>query len=616
MQAACAHIPPKDQDQANGPVIEQVELRGAKAVDEDDITEGLSNHSPKGCIFKEYARFDEIALELDRRRIETFYKRLGYFGVTVQGPQQEPSETKDSIRLVWQVQEGPITKLVALRVVGAPDGLDESVRELIEVEPGQTLDHEAYLSAKPKLRALLVRHGYAHAQVEGEVMIDRSRATAEVIYTINAGPLVHLGRLSIEGQVRTPTSAVSHRQTWKEGDVFSPLELERMRGRLYEIDQFGGVRLDYDSDTPNARADIVARLEEAEQNELQLGGGAGFDRANIQLRLRARYKRRSFPLAMSILELEATPEYSILRADLAQARFTPQARATWTWYDFLWARLSLENSGGINFRQLEAFTWFGPDVGQILSRPFFDDRLRVGAGWHLFDYSFSSDLDPATEVALGINKSLPVVFLDPTITFDGRDDALVPRRGLYARLGFEIGFGMRSTVGGYTLLAPELRGYYPLGPLVLAARARLAATLAGNLPAPRRLFAGGATSQRGFSQRRLSATVDITKDASTRTVPIGDETLLETGVEARLRIFKLFGMWLGVVAFLDGADLVPRLGDLNLMRLHWAAGGGLRYYTPIGAVRADVGFRLNRMGAGEPEPNDNWAWHLTLGEAF
>jgi hypothetical protein len=106
-----------------------------------------------------------------------------------------------------------------------------------------------------------------------------------------------------------------------------------MRGRLYEVDQYAGVRLDYRDAAPGPVADIVARVEEAEQNELQLGVGGGFDRANVQLRLRGRYKRRSFPFPLTNLELEATPEYSLLRADLTQGRFTPQARATWTWHD-------------------------------------------------------------------------------------------------------------------------------------------------------------------------------------------------------------------------------------------------------------------------------------------
>jgi outer membrane translocation and assembly module TamA len=52
------------------------------------------------------------------------------------------------------------------------------------------------------------------------------------------------------------------------------------------------------------------------------------------------------------------------------------------------------------------------------------------------------------------------------------------------------------------------------------------------------------------------------------------------------------------------------------MHLHWAAGLGLRLLTIVGAVRADLGFRLNRTGAQEPEPGGQYAFHLSLGEAY
>lgn len=592
-------------------------IEGARAIDVDDLTGGLANRPPQGWLSKDYVRFDAISVELDRRRIETYYRAHGHFGVEVDGPTRAPGEDPDSTILTWTVREGAVTKVVEVRLEGAPEELRADLARLVEIDVGEPFDHDQYTAAKPKLRAMLVRRGYARATVDGEVRIHRPRGEARVIYQLSPGPLVHLGELTVRGLVRTPTSAVTSRKTWASGDVFSPLTLEAMRGRLYEIDQYDGVRLDYDDESDGDTAHIVARVEEAEQNELQLGGGAGFDRANVQLRLRGRYKRRSFPLPLTNLEIEATPEYSLLRADLSQGRFTPQARVTWTWYDFLFPRLQLKNDVGINFRQLEAFTWYGPDVGQTLSRPFLDDRLRAGLGWRFFEYGFSSDLDAAVQSDLRIDRSLPVVFLEPSLTFEGRDDALTPRRGVYARLALELGFGIRGNSGGYTVLNPEVRGYLPLGDhLVLAAKLRLSTTLAGRLPAPRRFYAGGAASQRGFSQRRLSPTAEVPNNGETRTVPIGGETVFESGVEARVRIVKLFGFWLGVVAFLDGADLVDRIGDLDPVRQHWAAGGGLRYYTPIGAARFDLGVRLNRKGASDPQPDDAWAWHLTIGEAF
>jgi len=65
-----------------------------------------------------------------------------------------------------------------------------------------------------------------------------------------------------------------------------------------------------------------------------------------------------------------------------------------------------------------------------------------------------------------------------------------------------------------------------------------------------------------------------------------------------------------------------RADRLDLARLHYASGGGLRYKTLIGTVRADVGVRLNRTSAMEPDgtpnpdPGSRVAFHLSIGEPF
>ena len=75
-------------------------------------------------------------------------------------------------------------------------------------------------------------------------------------------------------------------------------------------------------------------------------------------------------------------------------------------------------------------------------------------------------------------------------------------------------------------------------------------------------------------------------------------------------------MPLGGVLFLDGADVTETAAELSPTHLHWAAGIGLRLHTIVGPVRADFGYRLNRTGGMEPDPSTNFAFHLSLGEAF
>lgn len=255
----------------------------------------------------------------------------------------------------------------------------------------------------------------------------------------------------------------------------------------------------------------------------------------------------------------------------------------------------------------------------MLSRTFLGDRLsaslRVQYDQLLINDRFEPELSPEASLAIGLVDPLRLVFTTAEVGYDGRDDALSPRQGFHALLRVEAG----SPSGGlstYLRVTPELRGYWPLlRRLVVAGRARLGTKVAGDgaLPITRRYYGGGPDSQRGFGRRRLSPAV---RRGDGEVLPVGGEVLFESNAELRLDLFRALGQWVGVVGFLDGADVTTRFGDLDLLNLHWAAGGGARWKTPVGSIRLDLGFRLNRMTVSDPDPDGSWALHFSLGEAF
>jgi translocation and assembly module TamA len=149
---------------------------------------------------------------------------------------------------------------------------------------------------------------------------------------------------------------------------------------------------------------------------------------------------------------------------------------------------------------------------------------------------------------------------------------------------------------------------------VVASRARYG-RIFGDIPVTERYFSGGSTTQRGFGERRLAPSLVGDVDGTMRVVPIGGAELIEANLELRKGLMTIKGMRLGGVTFLDGGD-VTEPGGVSIGNLHWAAGVGLRLFTPVGPVRADLGYRLNRTGAGEPDPGSPFAFHLSIGEAY
>jgi outer membrane translocation and assembly module TamA len=85
-------------------------------------------------------------------------------------------------------------------------------------------------------------------------------------------------------------------------------------------------------------------------------------------------------------------------------------------------------------------------------------------------------------------------------------------------------------------------------------------------------------------------------------------------VNAELR----FNVWrsLGMVGFVDAGNVFLRTSDIDLTDLRSAAGFGLRYRSPIGPLRIDLGFNLDPRELVPGTPERRTVLHVSLGQAF
>ena len=76
---------------------------------------------------------------------------------------------------------------------------------------------------------------------------------------------------------------------------------------------------------------------------------------------------------------------------------------------------------------------------------------------------------------------------------------------------------------------------------------------------------------------------------------------------------------LGLVGFFDYGNVWSQSWHFDLGDLRYAAGPGLRYLTPIGPARIDLGYQLNPIEGllvnGTPEKR-RWRVHFSIGQAF
>jgi len=276
-------------------------------------------------------------------------------------------------------------------------------------------------------------------------------------------------------------------------------------------------------------------------------------------------------------------------------------------------------------------------------------------------FSYAGTLDPYLNTAV---VSYPELFL----RLDARNDRLEPTKGIYASTSLQV-----AGLGGDARdvkVQPEVRVYVPIRPMTFAARGTLGLLFAENygdtvvtnaftgdggtsrgawvrdiqLMYLRGFFGGGPGSNRGYGQREIgphgavpfynpgqssqdpTASCDTSQNPGTGPLPsncdlpLGGFSLWEASVELRFPLLgPLRGAW-----FVDAGDVSPYQLSVRWDRPHLSMGLGLRYSTPIGPVRFDVGYRVPGLqapaSADESEPDELFglpvAVSIGIGEPF
>lgn len=120
------------------------------------------------------------------------------------------------------------------------------------------------------------------------------------------------------------------------------------------------------------------------------------------------------------------------------------------------------------------------------------------------------------------------------------------------------------------------------------------------VPTETKYLCGGSSSIRGWGARQLGIVADKN---------IGGNFIIENSVEHRVRPFldseNSYIKDLGFATFVDFGNVWSEISKFKFNELALAAGGGIRYYTIIGAIRFDVGFKIYDPQPGT-EGGSNW----------
>lgn len=654
---ACARPTP------DRPTVRTLTLQGVRNVDKHELRHGLALLPTAWWDLRHHREYDELLLDADRERVLRYYRTHGFYNAQIVVCEARPRGDGKEVDVVIAVNEGAPTLVNDLRVVGTsalPSATKRDVDEMeLAIRRGQVFVYSRYVGLKDGMLGILKAHGFPWAAIEGDVLVDRASNTAVIRLDLDPGPYSHLGTIDVVpggsggpqqreagafqlGHTRpmpVDSSLLLDKLGARPGDLFSLPSLEAGRGVVTQLRLFSSVSLFYERDPKNPNlVDVHLRVAEPSLDELRIGGGVGIESQRNEAHLQLLYTRRNFLGGLRTLELRLRPAFVVMPAVWSRIdRYGPAVTSDVIFTQPNPGRLTkLTWDVGYDLGIQYAYQYHGPRTQLAIARLLWHDRLSLSGSYNFqfldfFDTAPQILSDPARAGAVyGYTDPYRLGWLEEDFTLDLRDDRVEPRKGFYAAASFEQGGEFAGGSFLYEKLLVDARGYAPLGKrVVIAGRAQFGQMFSqGNdsTPITRRLYLGGATTQRGFSEGRLAPQVGGTGGLP---VPIGGDQSFLVSLEVRVDLVRLAGNMLSFAGFCDAGDVGRAKGDdvsgwkygVDWAHLHTAVGGGLRYRTPIGTVRADVGVRLNRVsattdGRPNPDPGQRAAFHISLAEAF
>jgi outer membrane protein assembly factor BamA len=209
------------------------------------------------------------------------------------------------------------------------------------------------------------------------------------------------------------------------------------------------------------------------------------------------------------------------------------------------------------------------------------------------------------------------------LTYDRRNDLLDPTRGWFANAQLEYAAPLASADAHFLKFFAQTSRYQPIGRrMVLAGSVRVGAIeplatpddpaddpLGVSAPAAELFYAGGRTSHRAYERDTLGVLGEtlLPPEDGLDAFPTGGGGLLLANLELR---FPVAGP-IGGTLFVDGGNVWREYREIDTSQLKWGVGAGVRYLSPIGPLRAEIGWKL------DPEPfEDPYVWFISLGNAF
>ncbi len=638
-----------------------VNITGNKYFSIDNIRERMQ--VVKADAYVRNGRFSPALLSNDVDSITSLYRSNGFNKVKITSKQIKGNEDKKiaTITVDILIEEGPQQKFGEVTFAGQNPARQSQIQGLITAEKGQPFALANMSSDRDNILSSYLSKGFDQAKVEVRQTPRKDDPTlTDVKYLITEGEQVAVDRVLISGVHHTRPKLVNDQLLLKPHDPLDESALVEMQRRYYDLAIFNEANVAVQNPEGLAdRKNVVVQLTEAKRWDVTYGAGFESQLSTPQRNCRAQQSLGGVGTSCS---QEGTAGASFrVSADVTRTNLfgTNQSITLHTTYGLLERvatatlntpkflgkpNLSTQVSGG--YSNVQNISTFKASTLQGLFRV----TQKIPKADTLI-YNFTYRRVSVDQNSLQVTANLipllsqPVRVGGPGVTWfhDTRNPSpLDAQKGLYlsvdeflsnSKFGSQTNFNKVDVTFSTYYTWGKKRKYTfarntrfgienPSGPNPNAGISGCEGVLLTTnascdpVPLPERLYAGGATSHRGFAINSAGP-----RDLTTG-YPVGGTAVLVNTLEMRLPppVLPIVGDSVSFVVFHDmgnvflhAADVFPSIarfkqpnqqscrqvtgfttvGTCDFAYFSHAVGLGARYNTPVGPIRLDLSYNLN-----------------------
>ena len=621
--------------------VERIAFQGNYAIPEKDLLAQVVVKKAMKANFFSHGSVSHKLVKQSVTNLEALYHDRGYEEVKVT-PQVVDHEPK--VDVTFEISEGTQTVVDRTEVTGNNNVPYEQLTAPVgfRLRSGTPFSPRLLAEDRNRISANYLNRGYLNAEVKATVNRHGDDAhRVDVTYAIDEHQLVRVGEIVYLGQKRTRLSLIRKTSQIPPETPMRKGELLKAETRLYDLNIF-----DWSSVGPRrpiadqTEEEALVKVHEAKRNEITYGFGFEVSHrgGNIPSGTVAVPGLQTISLGKNKLA-PSQATFASPRGSVAFNRRNMRGLGETVSASILLSRLDqrlLTTYGQPHFfgSQWSSLTSFS--LERTTENPLF--AASLGDASFQVERLISRRYNTRLQVRYDFNKTIlshllvPALVLQPdqhvrlstfssSLIRDTRDKPLDAHRGVFGTLNLGITPTALGSSANFAKLFGQYAYYKPFHSIVFANSIRLgfSKAFAGSfVPTSQLFFSGGGTSLRSFPideagpQRVVPFCAGLQNQTGcvNVTVPVGGRQLFILNSEVRfpLGIMKA----LGGVVFYDGGNVDRAINFSSFVNNYTnTVGIGLRYATPIGPVRIDLGHNLNPVPGIKPTQ-----YYITIGQAF